>query len=391
MDKKIGIYMFTNNVKNNELGNPLRYIGQSIDIEDRYKSHKGQYSESPMYEDFNNYGFENFSFQILIECLPEELNDLEKYFIKEYNTMWPNGYNLTPGGSGYPKDITNYTRERLSKANTGINNPMFGSNDDRIGEGNPMFNRRHSKEAREKIAARSSKEIHPTSRKIEDKSGRTWFSAKECGEFFGVQSSHMSSMLRGKRPVYHYLKHLDLHYLDERPENYEFISLEELEKNACPKQERQFKKPLSEVSKCGKKIIDCNGVIYNSIIDCAKKLHIKSSSNLNSYLLGSLNFPPELEHLDLKFLNPEDNKRREDKEKERLEFQLKDKPKDLYKPSKTKDERIKRIIDKDGNIYESVKECSEVFEINQNNLSGMLSGSRNKTKQVLELGLEYLD
>lgn len=391
MDKKVGIYMFTNNVKSNENGNPLRYIGQSIDIDERYRSHKGRYGKSLLYDDFEIYGFENFTFEILIECKEEELDDFEIYCIEDYNTLWPNGYNLTKGGSGYPNQPTEYTIQKLIEANTGINNPMFGTNEDRLGEKNPMFNKRHSEEARRKIAERSSREIHPTSRKIEDKSGRIWFSAVECGKFFGVQSSHICGMLKGKRKVYHYLQHLDLHYLDERSENYEFVSLEELENNAIPKKEKKFKKPLSEISICAKRVIDKDGNIYNSVRDCAKKLHLKSAASLNSYLLGNLNFPPELEHLNLRFEKPEYNLNRDEKDKLRKEFEEKEKPIDLYKPTKTKDERIKRIIDKDENIYNSIKECSEIFGINQKNLSGMLSGSRNKTKQVIELGLKYLN
>jgi hypothetical protein len=183
---------------------------------------------------------------------------------------------------------------------------------------------------------------------------------------------------------------LDLHYLDERPENYEFVPLEELEKIAIPKKEIKYKQPLSETSPCGKKVIDVNGVVYSSVKDCARTLGIRSHANLNSYLLGSLRFPPELEYLDLKFLNPEHNERRYLKEKERNEFESKEKHMNHYKPKKTKQERMKKIIDKDGNIYESIKECSEKFGINQNNLSGMLSGSRNKTQKVIDLGLEYL-
>lgn len=390
MNKKIGIYMFTNNVKTNENGQPLRYIGQSIDIDDRYKDHKGRYSKSPMYDDFETYGFENFTFEILKECKEEDLDNFEIYYIEQYNTLWPNGYNLTRGGSGYPNRPTEYTIQKMIEANTGINNPMFGTNEDRLGEKNPMFNKRQSAEARRKIAERSRKEIHPMSRKIEDKSGRVWACVKDCAKFLDLDYGKFISALKGSTTFAIHVRHLDLHYQDERPENYEFVSLEELEKNAIPKKKRNYKKPLSETSTCGKKVIDKDGNIYNSVKECAKHINY-NSSRLNTFLLGVWHFPPELEYLELRFLNPDHNKRREENEKRRQEFELKEKPIDIYKPTKSKDERIKQIIDKDGNIYNSVKECSEQFGINQNNLSGMLSGSRNKTKQVIELGLEYLN
>ena len=57
------------------------------------------------------YGEENFSINQLeaIECefredLLEQLNILEKFYIKEYNTLKPNGYNLTQGGEQRSED-----------------------------------------------------------------------------------------------------------------------------------------------------------------------------------------------------------------------------------------------------------------------------------------------
>jgi group I intron endonuclease len=46
------------------------------------------------------YGSENFKVSLLCKCdTLEELNDKESYYIKEYNTLSPNGYNLTTGGN----------------------------------------------------------------------------------------------------------------------------------------------------------------------------------------------------------------------------------------------------------------------------------------------------
>jgi hypothetical protein len=41
------------------------------------------------------YGKENFSFEVIEECALTELNDKEKYYINKYNTMTPNGYNMS--------------------------------------------------------------------------------------------------------------------------------------------------------------------------------------------------------------------------------------------------------------------------------------------------------
>lgn len=93
-----GIYKITN------LINGKSYIGQSINIEKRFISHK-QRAFNKKDRDYNKhlycsirkYGLNNFSFEILEECSIDELNDRERYYIIKYNSFL-NGYNLTLGG-----------------------------------------------------------------------------------------------------------------------------------------------------------------------------------------------------------------------------------------------------------------------------------------------------
>ena len=97
-----GIYKITN------LVNGKIYIGQSLDIERRYKAHinfsKNKSSReynTPIHNAIRKYGEENFKCEVLIECKKEELDELEKYYIKFFNsTDREKGYNLTPGGLG---------------------------------------------------------------------------------------------------------------------------------------------------------------------------------------------------------------------------------------------------------------------------------------------------
>ena len=44
------------------------------------------------------YGKEAFQVSLLTTCEPSQLDSLEEHYIKEYNTLYPNGYNLTRGG-----------------------------------------------------------------------------------------------------------------------------------------------------------------------------------------------------------------------------------------------------------------------------------------------------
>ena len=90
-----GIYKITNNI------NQLSYIGQSIDIKTRWVHHKNypkRYSHYPLYQDFEKYGIDNFTFSILEECDLSQLDDKEQYYIMLYDT-YNHGYNQTRGGS----------------------------------------------------------------------------------------------------------------------------------------------------------------------------------------------------------------------------------------------------------------------------------------------------
>lgn len=81
---KCGIYKITN-IQTDEC-----YIGQSVDIYRRFCDHCkcGLGIDTPvgnkLYKAIKEYGLENFTFEILTECEPSELNEKEKYFIELY-------------------------------------------------------------------------------------------------------------------------------------------------------------------------------------------------------------------------------------------------------------------------------------------------------------------
>ena len=65
----------------------------------------------------------------------EEMCSDEQYYIEVFDTLWPNGYNLTEGGDGgIPCEET---RKKMSES--------------RSGEKNPMFGKKHSEETKQKI------------------------------------------------------------------------------------------------------------------------------------------------------------------------------------------------------------------------------------------------
>ena len=94
----IGIYKIEN------LINHHKYIGQSTDIQDRWKKEKQRAFQErahdynyPLSRAFRKYGIDNFSFEIIEECEIEKLNEREQYWIAYYDTFF-HGYNQTLGG-----------------------------------------------------------------------------------------------------------------------------------------------------------------------------------------------------------------------------------------------------------------------------------------------------
>ena len=85
-NNKVGIYLITNTI------NDMKYVGQSLNIGGRWQEHLNQARRnkekiSPLQMDLRKYGIENFKFEILQECLPQELDDLEIFYIKQYNCL----------------------------------------------------------------------------------------------------------------------------------------------------------------------------------------------------------------------------------------------------------------------------------------------------------------
>lgn len=94
-----GIYKFQNKI------NQKIYIGQSVNIEERYKSHKRNYNnlkkDTLFYRAIRKYGWKNFTFETIIEndnFTKEDLNILEIYYINYYDS-YNKGYNMNKGGN----------------------------------------------------------------------------------------------------------------------------------------------------------------------------------------------------------------------------------------------------------------------------------------------------
>ena len=96
---KTGIYKITNIITDE------CYIGQAVDVYKRWNEHCkcGLGIDTPpgnkLYKAIQEYGLENFTFELIEECSSSELNEKEKYFIELYQAD-TYGYNSVSGIKG---------------------------------------------------------------------------------------------------------------------------------------------------------------------------------------------------------------------------------------------------------------------------------------------------
>lgn len=82
------IYCYTNTVTGK------KYIGQTLYPNRRKACHKHNAKKGLkfyFYKSIRKYGFDKFEYTVLEET--DNLSERETYYIKKFNTLWPNGYN----------------------------------------------------------------------------------------------------------------------------------------------------------------------------------------------------------------------------------------------------------------------------------------------------------
>jgi group I intron endonuclease len=176
--KKSGIYCIENIV------NCKKYIGQSIDIEERWKKHVSELKHGRHYNDYlqnswYKYGENNFKFYILEYCNIDILDDREIYWINFYNTISrDNGYNLKSGGQNGGSRYSEQSRKKMSLAHKEFfkneeNIEMLRKNalamwsdkdyhKSRCGENHPLYGKKLSDDTRKKISNSSKGKKKPS-------------------------------------------------------------------------------------------------------------------------------------------------------------------------------------------------------------------------------------
>ena len=109
------IYLRTN------ILNGMKYVGQTKNMKRRninWNNTKFMYANQLLTDDREKFGLDAFETSILKECDNSELDYWERYYINEYNTIYPNGYNDNEGGSiGFHH--SEKTKQKISNSEKG--------------------------------------------------------------------------------------------------------------------------------------------------------------------------------------------------------------------------------------------------------------------------------
>lgn len=163
---KSGIYCIEN-IKTNK-----KYIGQSVDIKDRWRRHiselnKGTHENDYLQKAWNKYTESNFRFYVLEYCHIDKLDEIEVYYIEKYNTLNRDlGYNLKSGGQNGGSKYSDEVRKKMSasvkqsydenlkqlRSQTALNQWADPNIKEKImGSNNGMHGKHHTEEAIGKI------------------------------------------------------------------------------------------------------------------------------------------------------------------------------------------------------------------------------------------------
>jgi group I intron endonuclease len=214
------IYKITNAV------NGKIYVGQTVqDPRRRWALHKYESKhrqDRPLYRSMRKHGLDKFVMEVLevppLDSPKTLLDSREVYWIKELNSMSPNGYNLTSGGDG-KFYLSEETKARISQSKLGIPRSEATKEACRIGStgntnkrgkrlsaasklriGASQLGRKASEQTKEKMRnAKVGAKAYNAKKVLCIETGLVYGSAGEAARHLGVQQTSISAVCLGKR------------------------------------------------------------------------------------------------------------------------------------------------------------------------------------------------
>lgn len=192
------IYKMTNK-KNGKV-----YIGQTCrSLDERIREH-ARHRFIAIDKAIQKYGIEMFNVEVIDEAKTiDELNEKEIYWIKQFNCIVPNGYNMCNGGDN---TIGFHHREESKRKMAESKSKMF------IGENNPFYGKTHSEEQKKKwsearkglkhLTAEQIKHLRESAYKVKVlcvETGEVFKSIREASLKYNIKETHISRVCRGRR------------------------------------------------------------------------------------------------------------------------------------------------------------------------------------------------
>lgn len=178
------------------------YIGESSDIKTRkyYYKISSCRKQIKLYSSLKKYGWDLHTFEVIEECLFEELLCRERYWQDFYDVLGSNGLNLELTNCGDQKRVMSQaSKDKISKANSGANNGMFGK---KLSEEHlkTVRSHKHTDEAILKISKRSSGENNPNAKLVLNiDTGIFYGCVKDAALTIGMQRDTLKQQLNGRR------------------------------------------------------------------------------------------------------------------------------------------------------------------------------------------------
>lgn len=211
MKKKSGIYMWTS-------PSGKSYIGQAVNLKKRYNSFlrfNKNYSGDKINNARKKYNNESdWKYEVLEYRDVNELDEREKYYIALYDTI-NNGYNCESGGNEN-KIVSDETKQKMSEAMKGENNPMWGKHFTKeqkrkisesrkgkcCGEKNPNYRKHLTKEQKSKLSEARKGENNPRwGKHLTEEQKRKMSEARKgkcCGENHPMWGRHLTEEQKRK-------------------------------------------------------------------------------------------------------------------------------------------------------------------------------------------------
>lgn len=216
-NNKFIIYRIYNKISNKSyIGKCEKGLNRVLDHYKHCLNPKQEYRAKLLYRAIRKHGRDNFNFEVLFISFDIlYLDEMEKFFIRTYNTVNPKfGYNITDGGTGgwvtrnYTKEQTEVYKQNLNKARKPLNEEQRQKQSALLKEirRDPIKSKKNAEVCRERMLKLNKdlsfrnkmKLIHNMFIYCKELD-MTWESQAECAKYFGVTQSYISHIIRNKK------------------------------------------------------------------------------------------------------------------------------------------------------------------------------------------------